>query len=210
LFGISRFVVNPYQFGADNDEALQSGAYWFYDRLGFRSLDPGARSLADRERRRLATRRHSRSSMATLRRLATSSLVLELDGASRVPLFDEKNLVTIGTMIADSLSGVRARDRDAYFHEVAEHHAHVLGGARRRLTASEARGSRLLSPLIALIERDAAAWTPEARQALWALVRAKGATRERRYAQLARLHAPFWEALARRCGRERRLARVNR
>ena len=36
LFGVTRFVVNPYQFGRDNEEALASGAYWFYDRLGFR------------------------------------------------------------------------------------------------------------------------------------------------------------------------------
>ncbi|MCK7501784.1 MAG: hypothetical protein MZW92_76130, partial [Comamonadaceae bacterium] len=38
LTGCAHVIVNPYQFGAGNDEALASGAYWFYYRLGFRSV----------------------------------------------------------------------------------------------------------------------------------------------------------------------------
>ena len=34
LFAVERFVVEPYQFGARNREALESGALWFYFRLG--------------------------------------------------------------------------------------------------------------------------------------------------------------------------------
>lgn len=199
LFGISRFVVNPYQVGADNDEALQSGAFWFYDRLGFRSVDATARALAARERERLATHRRSRSSLAMLRRLATSDLVLELDPASGVPLFDERNLITVGREVAEMLSGVPAPDRDSHITALVHRHASLLGAGGRGLTASEMRGGRLLGPAIALIERDVAAWTPEARRELWALVHAKGATRERRYAQLARRSAAFWAALSRRC-----------
>ncbi len=29
-FGVKRFVVEPYQFGAGNREGLLSGAFWFY------------------------------------------------------------------------------------------------------------------------------------------------------------------------------------
>ena len=36
LFGVRRFIINGYQFGAGNAEAIASGAYWFYYRLGFR------------------------------------------------------------------------------------------------------------------------------------------------------------------------------
>jgi hypothetical protein len=206
IFGISRFVVNPFQFGAGNDEALQSGAFWFYDRLGFRSTDAGARALAVREGQRLAARRGARTPVATLRRLSASNLVLELDPASAVPLFDEHYLVVVGALVADLLSGVPAPDRDSYLTALVQRQARLSGGAHRRLTASELRGGRLLSPVIALIERDVAAWTPAARRALWALVRAKGTTRERRFAQLARVHAPFWSALSRRCAQARTLA----
>jgi len=36
----SAFVINGYQFGAGNSEAISSGAYWFYYRLGFRRACP--------------------------------------------------------------------------------------------------------------------------------------------------------------------------
>lgn len=35
-FGVTRFVVKPYQFGLHNPEAIKTGAFWFYYKLGFR------------------------------------------------------------------------------------------------------------------------------------------------------------------------------
>jgi hypothetical protein len=203
LFGISRFVVNSYQFGADNDEALQSGAYWFYDRLGFRSVDLTGRTLATRERDRLSSHRGARSSVATLRRLARSDLVLELDPTSSVSLFDERYLAVVGRLVADELSGIQAPDRNDYLTGVARRHARLLVGLRRPLTKEELRGARLLGPVIELLEREVARWTTASRRALWEIVRAKGGMQERRFAQLVRLHAPFWHALSRRCARAR-------
>ena len=46
LYGSRRFVINPYQFGAGNAEAIQSGAFWFYYRLGFRPAHAKTRTLA--------------------------------------------------------------------------------------------------------------------------------------------------------------------
>ncbi|MFO1316643.1 MAG: hypothetical protein U1F58_13655 [Burkholderiales bacterium] len=46
LYGSGRFVVNPYQFGAGNAEAIASGAFWFYYRLGFRPAHALTRALA--------------------------------------------------------------------------------------------------------------------------------------------------------------------
>jgi hypothetical protein len=201
LFGISRFVVNPYQFGADNDEALQSGAFWFYDRLGFRPIDGQLGELVERERARLATHPGSRSSLATLRRLARSDLVLELNPASVVPRFDEQTLARIGGLVAADLAGISSSCRDAHVQGLAHAHARMLADVQRPLTAAEMRGARLLCPVIALMMSQATAWAPKDRQALWELVRAKGARRERRFAQLSRQHAPFWRALTNRAAR---------
>ena len=49
LFGTRRFVINGYQFGAGNSEAIASGAYWFYYRLGFRPSLAENASLAAAE-----------------------------------------------------------------------------------------------------------------------------------------------------------------
>jgi hypothetical protein len=199
LFGVSRFVVNRFQFGADNDEALQSGAFWFYDRLGFRSVDATARALASRERTRLTRRHGSRSSVAILRRLASSDVVLELNPLSTVPRFDEHNLAKIGRLIAADLADIPSSERDTHLHKLALTHAELLGGVHRSLTGAELRGARLLGPVISLIERTIAAWSPEHRGALWELVRAKGAKQERRFAHLSSQHAPFWRAVTDRC-----------
>src|SRR6185295_11735683 len=34
LFGAESFSLEPYQVGRDNDEAIASGAWWFYYKLG--------------------------------------------------------------------------------------------------------------------------------------------------------------------------------
>src|SRR4029078_4758064 len=46
LFAVERFLVEPYQFGAANREGLESGAFWFYFRLGFRPVEPEVRAVA--------------------------------------------------------------------------------------------------------------------------------------------------------------------
>ena len=35
-YRVTTFVIDPYQLGHDNDEAIESGAFWFYYKLGFR------------------------------------------------------------------------------------------------------------------------------------------------------------------------------
>jgi hypothetical protein len=70
LFAPKIFTIDPYQLGLGNDEAIESGAFWFYRKLGFRPTDPKVEHLA-----RVEERRHRRSSAATLRRLAASALV---------------------------------------------------------------------------------------------------------------------------------------
>lgn len=54
MLGVTAFSVDPYQIGHENPEAIDSGAFWFYRKLGFRSTDPALARLAAAEERRLA------------------------------------------------------------------------------------------------------------------------------------------------------------
>ena len=54
LFGAKVFAVEPYQLGHENQEGLDSGAWWFYQKLGFRARDPEVVALMDDELERLA------------------------------------------------------------------------------------------------------------------------------------------------------------
>lgn len=81
LLGAWVFSIEPYQFGLHNEEAIASGAFWFYRKLGFRSTDPALERLARREEVRIS-RTPTPSQPALLRRLAGSPLVYEVAGTS--------------------------------------------------------------------------------------------------------------------------------
>ncbi|MBI5086799.1 MAG: hypothetical protein HZB13_19655 [Acidobacteria bacterium] len=81
LAGASCFVVDPYQIGHENDEAIDSGAFWFYRKLGFRSVDSGIGELTAREEQRIAKDPAYRTSPATLRRLVREPMIYGFPGA---------------------------------------------------------------------------------------------------------------------------------
>jgi len=182
-FGARRFLVDPFQFGADNEEAIASGAYWFYDRLGYRPVDPALRRLADREREKRAADPTRRSSTAVLRRLAGSKLQLDLHDEPADDSPDE--LMEIALAITDAIAHrfdgdpVRARawaDRRA---------AALLG---ERLPPSH------LTLLVALLP-GITRWTDRQRRALAAIVRAKHGPREGEYVARMRRHPRLRRAL---------------
>jgi hypothetical protein len=77
ILGARCFSVDPYQVGLENDEALDSGAFWFYRKLGFRPLDAAAAQLVAREEDRMRRTPGYRSSRRTLQKLAHSYLLYE-------------------------------------------------------------------------------------------------------------------------------------
>lgn len=75
LLGVTAFSVDPYQIGFHNEEAIESGAFWFYRKLGFRPQSKEAAGLAEREERRMAADAAYRTPPAVLRRLARSGMI---------------------------------------------------------------------------------------------------------------------------------------
>jgi hypothetical protein len=201
LFEVTRFVVNPYQIGADNDEALATGAYWFYHRLGFRPVKAGVAALANKEYARIRKNRAHRSSIATLRRLASCDLVLELPDAAGTALFDEQWTVTVGRAVAEHLASHPASARQAHVESLSRELCERLTGARRALRADERAGAAHLIPVIALLRDEVSTWPSDDRSALWELVRLKGQPREREFAKASRAHTRWWRALGDYCRR---------
>ncbi len=75
VLGVTCFSVDPYQIGHENAEAVDSGAFWFYRKLGFRPADPEVGRLVEREERRMAHMPGYRSSKTTLEKLADGYLL---------------------------------------------------------------------------------------------------------------------------------------
>jgi len=78
-YGVTSFLVDPYQLGHENEEAIESGSFWFYYKLGFRPESPEAARLAQRELQKIASQPGYRTRPATLRKLAAWPLVFECE-----------------------------------------------------------------------------------------------------------------------------------
>jgi hypothetical protein len=79
--GVNVFSVDPYQIGHENPEAIDSGAFWFYRKLGFRPVDPDIAALTAREEHRMQRTPGYRSDRRTLEKLANGYIVYEGPGA---------------------------------------------------------------------------------------------------------------------------------
>lgn len=77
-FNLNYFEVEPYQYGLDNPEGIESGAFWFYYRYGFRPLDRTLKKLSDSEFEKIKTKKNYRSSKTTLTKFTESNIGLQL------------------------------------------------------------------------------------------------------------------------------------
>jgi len=203
LFGCTRFIVNAYQFGNDNAEALHSGAFWFYYRLGYRPVLAPVRSLAQRESKRMQNDTSYRSSRTTLRRLAECDMHLTLGDARATDLFEERWIETSSMLATRALAAAGGRTRAEAADRIAAQLARNLGiRSTSDWTGDERRGFRTLAPIIA--STNAADWPDEDKRSMRILVRAKGASTELEYARLMNQHGCFLSALRKCCQRAER------
>lgn len=93
--GVTAFAIEPYQIGHENEEGIESGAFWFYRKLGFRSTDRDVLRLTEMEEQKIAERKGYRTSARTLRKLAESPMIFELD-QKRVGDWDQFQVRKIG------------------------------------------------------------------------------------------------------------------
>jgi hypothetical protein len=78
LFHISYFEVEPFQFGADNADAIASGAFWFYYKFGFRPVDTEIFEQVELEQQKIKSRKNYRSSAKTLLGFTGCNIALNL------------------------------------------------------------------------------------------------------------------------------------
>lgn len=196
IFGSTVFTIFPYQLGGDgNDEGLQSGSWWFYQKLGFRARDPGVLRLMRRELARMKADPARRSSIATLKQLAAHNVYLE-SGPRRRDVMGALRGDRIGLAATRYLSRHYGGDRRAAAQACAEEAAALLGAGRLEAwTPEEQRAFSSWSPLILALP-GVGRWTPAERRAAAAVVRAKGGRRESDFVRLMDGHARLRGALA--------------
>jgi hypothetical protein len=200
LVGCTRFIANPYQFGGDNSEALKSGAFWFYYRLGYRPVLAGVRKMAAREAARIRRNKKYRCDLKTLRQLASCDMHLTLTSARAGDLFEERWIETSSMLAGQALDAAGGASRSASAQNVADAVGRDIGlRSLQRWSANERRAFMSLAPIVAAAAPSG--WPAAARGSMRELLRAKGGASEAHYARLLCGHDKFLNSLKNACRR---------
>lgn len=179
-FQIRTFHLDRYQIGYGNDEAIASGAFWFYYKLGFRPKRSDLSHLAADERRRIAQDPTYRSPRETLERLCQDGMVVRVGNRTDPArhAFDVQQLARRAAARASRDSGGNG----------AAAVARSLGVKHwRAWPRMERRAFERMAPVLALIP-DLADWPRKERSAVVEIVRAKAGPREADYLRRMRAH----------------------
>lgn len=173
LVGAKTFFVGPYQLGHDNEEGIDSGAWWYYEKLGFRPDTADARQLRLAELRRIRNERRHRSSPRTLRRLAQHPMFLEL-GPRRQDTLGRIDLGAIGDAASRELAR-RGANRNAGLQHCVREVRTLLGiNSVAHWSAGERKALRNWAPLVLALP-NVRRWSQANLSALADVVRANGA-----------------------------------
>ena len=195
LFGADTFTIYPYQLGGQgNDEGLASGAWWFYQKLGFRARDAEVLALMNDELARIRRSPKHRSSLATLRVLGEQNVYLHC-ARRREDVIGILPLANIGLAVAARMARRFGADRErARATSLREAAARLGVRAFRERTAGERLAWDRWAPLVAIlpgVER----WSVSEKRALVEVIRAKGGRRESEFVRRFDAHAPLRRAI---------------
>jgi hypothetical protein len=199
--GVTSFSLDPYQIGYENEEAVASGAFWFYRKLGFHSTDAKLRELTAREESRIAADPSYRTPPSALRRLATHNLLYEVESReSRVESsegsWDSFHIRRIGLAVARRMAREFGGDAEKIRRASEASVARALGVNPRCWSREEREAFAGFALVLGLVP-DLLRWKREEKQALVEAVRAKAGPRESRYLHLLQRHARLRAAVIR-------------
>lgn len=78
VFHIDYFLVEAFQYGLDNPEGIESAAFWFYYRYGFRPIDKAVNKIAADEFEKICASKKYHSKKSTLVKFTESNIALNL------------------------------------------------------------------------------------------------------------------------------------
>ena len=196
IFGSLSFTIFPYQLGDDNDEALGSGAWWFYQKLGYRPRDRATLRLMRAELARMKRNPAHRSSIPTLKQLSRENVYLHCE-ERREDVIGVLALENVGLAIIDGLARRFGSDRERGERILAGEAAERLGlSSLSDLSPGERLAWRRWAPLVAVLP-GLDRWSLGDRKALARVVVAKGGRRESDYVRAFDAHIRLRGAIRR-------------
>jgi hypothetical protein len=195
LHGTNAISVYPYQIGDGNEEAIASGAFWFYRKMGFRSMNPELEKLAQAEEKKVRANAKYRTSAATLRRLSKAHVVYELPEAER-GAWDRFAMRNIGFAMQKRMARDFSGDAEAIRKAAVARLASQLNVNPYRLKAREQAAFADFAKVLSLVP-GLAQWALQEKSAVRSIIAAKAARTEQRYMRLLQKHDRLRAAILR-------------
>ena len=196
LLGVTVFSIDPYQVGHENEEGIESGAFWFYRKLGFRPVKPELLKLTRAEEARVLKNPGHRTSAATLRKLAAGHMLFDLfENESRHP-WDKFEARNIGLAVQRRMAREFDGNAEAIREQSLDFVKHALRVTSRSWSEGELAALRSLSLVLAMIP-NLEEWTANQKLLATRIIRAKGGRDEVLYLKLMQKHAALRDAFMR-------------
>jgi hypothetical protein len=191
LAGVRYFFLTAYGMGEDNPEALKSGAFWFYRKMGFRATEPDVEALARAEERIMRRKPGYRCSLATLRRLSHTEAHFDLSRGECSPTHFARLGLAVSRHVTERFGGDRTRAQRVGGRRLAN----ALGAVDfASWGVDERTAMEQLGPVYGLIP-DLHRWPVRDRRALLSAIRARGARNDMAYARRVAAHGRLREAI---------------
>jgi len=188
LLGVTVFTLDPYQIGFENEEGIESGAFWFYRKLGFRSTQKLLAELTAREEKKIASKRGFRTSASTLRRLAAGYMIYDLDPHPASP-WDAFQIRNIGFAVAQHMAQKFGGDIEKFRESALAYVGNALG------LKTKSAADELLLPIALIPNLDK--WSPAEKSQTLKVIRAKTSSDESTYLRAMQRHPRLRNAMIR-------------
>jgi hypothetical protein len=197
LFGVNVFSIDPYQVGHENEEGIESGAFWFYRKLGFYPVRPDLMKLTLSEERRILVEPGRRTSARMLRKLAAGPMLFKLPGANeaRRSEWDRFQIHNIGLAIQKRMAREFKSDAQSIRAQSMDFVERSLGLHTLEWPAGQRASFEKLALLLAMMPIDQ--WERFERLLAARILRAKASADEALYLKLMQKHSPLRAAVIR-------------
>lgn len=192
---VSCFSAYPYQLGHENEEAIRSGAFWFYRKLGFRPGRPDLLALAEREEARMQRDPAHRTSAVTLRKLAAHHAFYEF-GDRPHGLWDTFSTRKIGFAVQRKMAREYHGDPRQIRQAAVEYICRILRTSMSGWLADERLAMEEVAPVLSLIS-DLPQWSADEKRDLIDIIRSKAARDQVKYLRRLQHHDRLRKAILR-------------
>jgi hypothetical protein len=195
LHGTRAVSVYPYQIGDDNEEAIVSGAFWFYRKMGFRSMNPELEKLAQAEEKKVLAKEGYRTPAGTLRRLSKANVVYELPDA-QAGAWDRFSVRNVGLAVQRRMARDFGGDAEAMRKAAVDRLARMINVNPQKLKPQALGAFSDFAVVLSLVPA-LSRWSSDDKDALREIIAAKARRNELRYLRLMQSHARLRVAILR-------------